>query len=160
MSDLAQARALRAAGQHEQARDLLVKLAAQHPQDATVQYEAACVHDSLGLERAAVPYYRAAIRLGLPDAELRGAYLGLGSTLRTLGEYAAAQQTLAEGLERFPAAAELRVFGAMVAYNQGRHHDAVAGLLRLLADTSADPQVQDYARAIRFYADDLDRQWE
>jgi hypothetical protein len=44
---LPSAQELRAAGKHEQARELLVSLARRFPVDAVVQYEAACVHDFL-----------------------------------------------------------------------------------------------------------------
>ena len=44
---LPSAQELRAAGKHEQARELLVSLARRFPVDAVMQYEAACVHDFL-----------------------------------------------------------------------------------------------------------------
>lgn len=153
------ARRLRQSGDHAAARDLLAALAAQRPDDAQAHYEAACVHDFLGQEQAAVPYYQAAIRLGLAGEDLRGAYLGLGSTYRALGQYAEAEATLSDGLERFPGAVELQAFLAMARYNLGQHHAAVAALLRALADTTADPATRGYARALRFYAEDLDRAW-
>ena len=96
--NLEAARTLRKEGRHAEARAALVALAKAHPDAAVVQYEAACVHDYLGDEAAAVPYYVAAIAAGLPDEELRGAYLGLGSTYRTLGRYADAEAVLVEGL--------------------------------------------------------------
>ncbi len=159
-TQLAAADHLRRAGQHQAACNLLVELATAHPGSGTVQYATACIHDFLGLEAQAVPYYLAAIAAGLDDEELRGAYLGLGSTYRTLGRYAKSEQTLLAGLVRFPDAVELQVFLAMTSYNLGRHHDAVANLLRVIAETSADPAVHGYARAIRLYADDLDRIWD
>ncbi len=160
MTTLDAIRALRAQGQHEAARTELLLLASAHPTDPAVQYATACVHDFLGYERAAVPFYRAAIEHGLSGADLRGAYLGLGSTYRALGEYAAAQSTLLAGLALFPDAPELRVFLALTSYNLGAHAAAVAALLHLLADTSADPDIQSYARAIHFYAEHLDERWE
>ncbi len=159
MTDLDPIRQLRAAGAHEEARQRLLELATLRPGDPAVQYETACVHDFLGLEREAVPYYLAAIRGGLDGADLRHAYLGLGSTYRALGQYAESQQTFLEGLARFPDAAELQVFLAMTRYNLGAHHDATSTLLRVLADTTADPEIQGYRRAIQFYADDLDKTW-
>jgi hypothetical protein len=48
--------------------------------------------DGLGLEEEAVSPYRAAIAGYLSDPELRGALLGPGSTLRTLGRNAEATQ--------------------------------------------------------------------
>lgn len=160
MEEIERARALRRAGDHELARDALAALAAARPDDPLAQYEAACVHDFLGQESAAVPYYERAIDAGLAGDALRGAYLGLGSTLRALGRYREAAETLERGLGAFPGAAELRAFLAMARYNLGQHHAAMALLLTALADTSADPHIQGYQRAIRFYAEDLDRTWD
>jgi tetratricopeptide (TPR) repeat protein len=157
--NLDSARALRRAGRHAEARAALVRLAADHPSDAVVHYEAACVLDYLGDEAAAVPYYVAAIAGGLPDEELRGAYLGLGSTYRTLGRYAEAEAVLVTGLERFPDANELKVFHAMVLHNRGRSKAAVELLLTVLAQTSADDGIRAYRRAIAVYAEDIDRRW-
>ena len=98
MIDLAPINELRKNGQHEEAKEQLIKLARQFPNDPNVQYETACVHDFLGLEREAIPFYVAAIQNGLSGEDLRGAYLGLGSTYRTLGMYAESKQTFLEGL--------------------------------------------------------------
>lgn len=152
--------ALRRQGAHEAARDALVALARARPDDGRVQFEAACVHDFLGEERAAVPYYEAALRLSLPPAERRSAYVGLGSTLRTLGEYDRSRAVLEEGLAHFPGAAELRAFLAMTRYNLGDMHAAVAGLLELVSDVGGDEGLNGYTRAIRCYAQDLGRRWD
>jgi tetratricopeptide (TPR) repeat protein len=159
MLDLNAIRALRQAGQHEEARQLLVQMTAQYPQDAVLNYETACVHDFLGFERAAIPFYLTAIQNGLAGSDLRGAYLGLGSTYRALGMAAESQQTFLEGLEYFPEAAEIKVFLAMTLFNLGEYHAAVSSLLRVIADTSADPHTQHYQRAIRLYAEDLNKRW-
>ena len=58
---IATARKLRSAGQHTEAKALLIELARLSPSDAEVQFEAACVHDYLGEEASAVPYYLAAL---------------------------------------------------------------------------------------------------
>ena len=99
---LAHARQLIAARDYAQAREVLLPLAAAAPHDAEIQYETACVHDSLGFEAEAVPFYRAALAGKLaPDAR-RGAFTGLGSTYRTLGRFAEARDTLEQGLAEFP----------------------------------------------------------
>lgn len=158
--DLTSIHELRQQGQHEAARDQLLLLAAQHPTDATVQYQTACVHDYLGLEREAVPFYQAAIQHGLSGADLRGAYLGLGSTYRTLGLYAESKATLLEGLSHFPDAHEMTAFLAMTRYNLGEYHAAVASLLKLLVETTSDTEIKGYQRAILFYAENLDQRWD
>lgn len=160
MIDLTCIRRLRTAGQHHQALPHLLKLAAQFPHDPNIQYETATIHDFLGYEQAAVPFYLAALQNGLTGADLRGAYLGLGSTYRTLGQYAASRQTFLEGLTHFPQAHEMQVFLAMTLYNLGEYHEAVGSLLQVIADTTADPTIKDYERAIRLYAENLDQQWE
>ncbi|HUN24647.1 MAG TPA: tetratricopeptide repeat protein [Anaerolineales bacterium] len=152
--------AQRRAGQHDSARQALVELASAYPNHPAVNYATACVHDYLGLERQAIPFYVAAIANGLAGDDLRGAYLGLGSTYRTLGMYAQAYETLQAGLEHFPDAPELQVFLAMALYNQREHISAMQIILHLLAETSTAPGIRQYARAIHFYADHLDTVWE
>lgn len=125
-----------------------------------MQYETAGVHDYLGLEREAVPFYLAAIQNGLSDNDLRGAYLGLGSTYRTLGMYPESKQVFQEGLQQFPEATEFKVFLAMTQYNLAEYHEAVSSLLTIIADTTTDSETKKYARAIYQYAEDLDRIWD
>ena len=77
---------LREAGHAEEARKILLDLVAAAPNDPQVNYQTAWVHDNLGLEREAVPFYAQAIEQGLSGADLEGALLGLGSTYRALGD--------------------------------------------------------------------------
>ncbi|PRH75959.1 hypothetical protein C6N75_28200 [Streptomyces solincola] len=154
---LAEAARRYADGRFEEARELLVALAAAYPDDAQTAYRAACVHDRLGLEAEAVPYYEHCLRgADLPEDSRRGALLGLGSTYRVLGRYEEAVATLRQGVERYPADGALRAFLAMALHNTGAHREAAALLLKTLAETSEDPSVRTYRRAIEHYADDLD----
>ena len=159
MSAAEQVRSLRRAGRHEEACSLAVRLAAASPKDAELQYEAACIHDFLGREAQAVPFYLAALSGDLPHGQQRSADLGLGSTYRALGQYAAAERTLREGLARFADATELQTFLAMTLHNLGRSKDAVELLLAVLAKSSADEHIQEYRQALLFYAKDIDRSW-
>ena len=159
MSPTEQVLSLRRAGQHEEACFLAVSLAAQYPADAELQYQAACVHDFLGREAQAVPFYLAAMSGSLSAEHHRSAYLGLGSTYRALGQYPEAERTLREGLTRFPDAAELKAFLAMALHNLGQSKQAVDLLLTVLAQSSSDAQVQSYREAILFYAQDIERSW-
>jgi hypothetical protein len=93
-----------------------------------------------------------------PD-ERRGAFTGLGSTYRTLGCFAEARDTLEQGIAEFPDASEMRVFLAMTDCNLGQSRKAVEALLSLLAQTTYDPAIAAYRRAIEFYAQDVDRTW-
>lgn len=159
MQSASRIRALRAAGDHDAALQLALELVRAAPKDAELQYEVACLHDYLGQEAAAVGHYIAAIAAGLDGELLRNAYLGLGSTYRALGAYAEALATLDEGVRRFPAALELRVFQAMALYNAGRAKEAVETLLRVVAETTSDAELASYRRAIELYAEDIDRKW-
>lgn len=159
MSPTEQVLSLRRAGKHEEACALAASLVAQFPEDAELQYQAACAHDFLGREAQAVPFYLAALSGSLSTEHLRSAYLGLGSTYRALGQYSEAERTLREGLARFPEAAELKVFFAMTLHNLGQSKQAVELLLTVLADSSGDAQIQSYRDAILFYAQDIERSW-
>ena len=100
---LAEAVAMREAGQVEEAKRLLLDLHTQSPDDPIINLQCAWAHDKLGLEAEAVPFYEAAVRLGLDGEDLRSALLGLGSTYRTLGRYDDALATLTRGIETYAA---------------------------------------------------------
>lgn len=156
-SDLKKAIARREAGESQQARALFEALFKASPDDALVNYHFAWLLDTLGEEAAAIPYYETAIANGLPDDDLRGALLGLGSTYRTLGRYDEAVRTLRRGIEIFPQANEFLVFLAMALYNVGQPEEAVSTLLKVLVETSRDESITQFKRAILLYAEDLDR---
>ncbi|WP_258038502.1 tetratricopeptide repeat protein, partial [Streptomyces sp. FM008] len=86
----------------------------------------------------------------------RGALLGLGSTYRVLDRAEEAVATLGDGVREFPDDAALRTFLAMALYSAGRPKEALELALTVVADTSSDPGVTAYERAIRHYARDLD----
>lgn len=151
---------LRESGSHEEARSLLLGLLDQHPLNAGIWYQCAWIHDVMGLEREAVPFYKQALELGLTGEEQQGAILGLGSTYRTLGLYDEAQAVFEEAIQAFPERREFQVFHAMVLYNQQAYREAMGILLKQLAETSTDQGIQDYKKAILFYADQLDRVWD
>lgn len=156
---LAEATSLRLAGRDEEARLLLLELHAAHPEDAAVTLQCARVHDKLGLEHEAVPFYEKALALGLDGDDLRHALLGLGSTYRAIGQYDKALSTLRRGTELFPHHRSMRVFQALALYNAGDEKGACQTLLRILAETSGDPEVSAYRDALMLYAEDLDRTW-
>ncbi|AXE31266.1 hypothetical protein DK842_16015 [Chromobacterium phragmitis] len=150
---------LRQRGEHEAARRQTLELLRQQPQHAELHYLCACIHDSLGLEAEAIPHYQQALELGLSGDAAAEAWLGLGSSHRALGRFDAAEAALREGSGLFPQHHALRAFLAMALYNRGQHKEATQSLLTLLADGSADHGIRAYRRAIRFYAEDLDRTW-
>jgi tetratricopeptide (TPR) repeat protein len=150
---------LRETGKHEEARDLLLELHSESPDDAQVNFQCAWIHDLLGLEREAIPFYEKAIQAGLSGEDLQGALLGMGSTYRCIGEYQKAKETFQRALERFPERNEFRVFLAMTHYNLKEHSTAMELLLTSLVETSNDEGILRYDRAIRFYSDKLDETW-
>ncbi|WP_431950002.1 tetratricopeptide repeat protein [Actinacidiphila sp. bgisy167] len=154
---LAAAVGLRQRGDAEAARERLVAAVERFPGDAEVAYQAAWAHDVLGLEAEAVPYYEQALRgTGLSEDDRRGALLGLGSTYRVLGRYDEAVRLLRAAVMDFPGDGALRTFLAMALYNTGGHREAMRILLTLLADSSSDPDIARYRRAVASYAEDLD----
>jgi tetratricopeptide (TPR) repeat protein len=156
---LARAIELRESGDLEQALPLLLELRTEFPEDARIAVQTAWVHDSLGLEEEAAEHYEAAIKGDLSDDELRGLYLGLGSTYRTLGRDADSERIFKEGIARFPDFRPLRVFYAMLEYNLGRPREAVRTLIEVLLEATDDPTILRYRRSLAGYAEDLDRSW-
>ncbi|MFI6323913.1 tetratricopeptide repeat protein [Nonomuraea sp. NPDC050556] len=149
--ELARAATLRGEDRHEEARSVLAALAEQHPDDGEVARAAAYVHDYLGLEHEAVPYYERALELGSEDRI--GVLTGFGSTLRVIGRYADALAIFDQGLTEFPGDPALRAFRTMALHNLGRDREAISGLLTLVSEGD---QTGGYARAIAYYADNLD----
>src|ERR1700741_1850417 len=97
-----------------QARDQLVELAERYPEDAEIAYQTAWVHDVLGREAEAVPFYERALDSpSLSREDRHGAYLGLGSTYRVLGQFESAVETLRRALEECPDDLALQAFLAM-----------------------------------------------
>jgi len=147
---------LREAGDAEGARVALMELAATRSDDAVVQYQTAWVHDVLGLESGAIPFYERALELGLEGEDRLGALVGLGSSYRNLGRHDDAERTLRAGREEFGHGGAFDAFLAMVLHDLGRHAEAMELLLTALTSTTADASIQRYRRAIEFYAGRLD----
>ena len=156
---LASAIHLRESEKHEEARQLLLELHSEFPQDSQVNYQCAWIHDLLGLEKEAIPFYEKAIQAGLSGTDLKSALLGMGSTYRCIGEYQKSIETFQHAITLFPNSYEFNVFLGMAYYNIGEHSKAMELLLDSLAETSSDEGILRYRRAIRFYSDKLDQTW-
>jgi tetratricopeptide (TPR) repeat protein len=156
---LAAAIELRQSEKHEAARAALLELHTAYPADAQVNLQCAWIHDLLGLEREAIPFYEQAIAAGLNDTDLKDALLGLGSTYRALGNYQKASATFEKARAHFPDLNQFKVFHALTLYNLKEHTAAMELLLTTLLDTSTDRNILAYERALRFYSDKLDETW-
>lgn len=149
-----------------EARALLLDLLAAYPDDAEITYQLAIVHDNLGLERESIPFYLQTLNQGLSGRDTattlmkrERAFLGLGSTYRSLGQYQEAEETLRRGLIEFPESRALQVFLAMALYNLQQCREAMELVLTNLTETTADEALQYYSRGILFYAQHLDESW-
>ncbi|MCF3652247.1 tetratricopeptide repeat protein [Synoicihabitans lomoniglobus] len=133
----------------------LESLDERHPNVAEIAYQLAWTLDSLGREAEALPHYERAISLGLPPNEQSGALIGFGSTLRNLGQTDRAAEVLESGARQFPNQPEFAPFLALVRHDQGRHTEALQLALTTLLDTTEDPGITAYQRALRHYLSQL-----
>jgi tetratricopeptide (TPR) repeat protein len=95
----------------------------------------------------------------LKGDELKSAYLGMGSSYRCIGRYAAANQTLRKGINRFPEDNAMKVFYAMNLFNLKKYQKAIEILLKLIMLTSHDQHIQKYQKAIEFYSNKLSKKF-
>ncbi len=143
----------------EEARALLLDLAAAYPEDAEITFQTAVVHDNLGLSREAIPFYVQALTQGLSGPDLERALMGLGSTYRGLGEYQQAEESLRRGVREFPHNRAIQVFLAMALYNLQDYKEAMELVLANLMETTSDEKLQYFKRGISYYALHLDETW-
>ena len=158
-SELESAVRLREIGDFQEAESLLTRILAESLDDAEANHQMAWLYDVQGREREAVPFYVRAIAGDLSDEERRGALLGLGSTYRALGEYPDAVEVLRQGVSEFPADRAMQTFLALALHNIGEHRQAVDLLLKHLVETTSDPGIRSYEKALRFYTGRLDEVW-
>lgn len=119
-------------------------------EDAEALYEWASVHDFLGRESDAVPLYRAALDAGLSGDRRPQAIVQLASSLRNVGDAAAAVELL-QAQPRDPVTgAAVDAFLALALRDEGRSDEALRVALHALA-----PTLPLYQRAVRAYADEL-----
>ena len=141
-------------GRPAEALAILEDLLVQHPRDARAHFEYAGALDFLGREQEAIAPYRKAQALGLDGDDLPRFYVQLGSTLRNVGDTAAAIELLDEGRDRFPHYLPIRAFRALALASAGRSEEGVADLLDALVEL-ASGGLDGYERAIRSYASAL-----
>lgn len=115
------------------------------------ELEKAFAFDREGFEAEAIPHYEQAIAAGLSGEHLEKALLGLGSSLRNVERMDESVAVLEDACRRFPDHQALPVFLAFSLWSAGRGGEALALLSRRLGEGSG------YERAIREYADDIQR---
>ncbi|MBA4137574.1 MAG: hypothetical protein C0518_09685 [Opitutus sp.] len=145
----------RAHGQFNQLLPRLQELDARHPNIAEIAYQIAWTCDTLGRHEQAVASYEKSVALGLPPNELSNALIGLGSTLRALGRHDRSAEVLRSGKLQFPENREFDVFLTLTLHAQGQHAAALQLALETLIDTTEDPGLTAYGRAIRHAAGKL-----
>lgn len=115
------------------------------------ELEQAFAYDREGAEAEAIPHYEQAIASGLSGESLEKALLGLGSSLRNVDRVDESVAVLEDACRRFPDHQAMPVFLAFSLSSAGRRGEALALLSRRLGEGSG------YERAIREYADDIER---
>jgi tetratricopeptide (TPR) repeat protein len=143
----------------EEARTLLLDLAAAYPSDAEITFQTAVVHDNLGRSQESIPFYVQALTQGLSGPDLERALMGLGSTYRGMGKYQQAMETLRRGVREFPHNRAIQVFLAMTLYNLQDYKGAMELVLTNLMETTSDEKLQYFKRGISYYALHLDETW-
>lgn len=143
-----------------QARNILLELATQYPEQAEITYQLAICYDNLGLGKEAVPYYLQALKQGLTGPNLERACLGLGSTYRALGEYQKSEEILRRGLSEFPESRALQVFLSLTLYNTKNYNESIELLMTNLLETTSDEKLLYFKRGLLYYAKHLDKKWD
>ena len=108
----------------EEAIDLLMQNALQHPEEAKAWFELAGCYDYLGREQDALDQYVKVKTLGvqsLPEEDRPRFYLQWGSTLRNLGRFEESRAVLFEGAQKFPEMRALKAFLALTQYSLGAY---------------------------------------
>ncbi len=143
---------MRTQGEAHRALTILEPLLEQNPNDAALNYQVAWTLDVLGQEERAAHYYQVALTAGLHGKDRVGALLGLGSTYRCLEMFEKSLEVLDQAIAEYPSDRPLRVFRALTLSRLGKAEEAVMALLNELLDTSSDPEILSYDRALRAYS--------
>lgn len=118
--------------------------------DARAAYERASVHDALGEEEEAAPFYRAALDGDLrPDLRTQ-ATIQLASTLRNLGDASGAMALLRSVPVDDPLSDAALAFLALALFSDEKPAPALRTALQTLA-----PHLPRYTRAVGAYAGEL-----
>jgi predicted Zn-dependent protease len=116
---------------------------------------AAYAHDRDGDEHAAVRYYDAAYRMGVPDHERRRFLVGYGSTLRNVGRADDAVGILAQAIADDPEYPAFSAFLALALADAGHPKAALATMLGCALDVARPGAFEGYERALTEYHREL-----
>jgi len=152
---LAEVRALREAGKHDEHLAAARALVADEPDNGGAQLEAAFAHDRADREREAIRYYDAAYRLGVPAEDKRVFYVGFGSTLRNVGRADESVAVLAEAIAEDPGYAPFHAFLALALFSSGHPREALATMLGVALDVAKAGAFDRYERALGEYHREL-----
>lgn len=127
-----------------------------HPIDVSAQITAAYAHDRAGREGAAIEFYDAAWRLGVPKEDQQQFIVGYGSTLRNVGRVDESLRLLRTFLRQQPHDHALQCFYALSLHSAGKHALALAEMLDVAISLHrASPRLARYKRALQEYRDEL-----
>jgi tetratricopeptide (TPR) repeat protein len=110
--------------------------------------EEAFAHDRAGREAEAIPCYREALALGLPDGPRQQALLGLGSSLRNVRRHSDAVETLRGAVAEYADHAGLRFFLALALWSAGEERAAFRTMGAIALD---EADLLGYDRAAAWY---------
>jgi len=148
---------LRSQKKYSDSEIILKELINDRPKNAQIYYHYTWLCDSMEREIDALSKYEKALELGLSGEDLKGCYLGLGSTYRCVGEYKKSITLFDRAIKEFPSNNEYKVFKAMVLYNLENHQEAMNLLLNVIAKTSTDKGIIEYQKAIEYYSGKLEK---
>jgi Flp pilus assembly protein TadD len=105
--------------------------------------------DRRGKESRAIPLYRQAIRAGLHGSSLRDAMVCLGSSLRTVGQLAAARRILLKARRRFPGDPVVILFLALVEHDAGNIALALRQVAHLYLSQTKNGRLDPYRAVLK-----------
>jgi tetratricopeptide (TPR) repeat protein len=116
---------------------------------ATNLLKEALALDAASNERAAIPLYRRAISQGLNPKDLHTALIGLGSSLRTVGEVPASIRTLQKARNLFPNDPAITLFLALSHRDAGQTDLALRQLADMLLKESRNNSLTPYREVLK-----------
>lgn len=148
---------LRSKKEYKKAKEKMENILSKDPNNAYYNYQMAWCLDNLGLEHEAIHYYHKSINNNLELIYLKDAYIGLGSTYRSIGKYKEAEHILNEGLTKFDDSPVLKIFLAITQYNMNNNQKSVSLLIDTLLTNVENTEIHEYKNALKFYNENLDK---